>query len=84
MCLLYWGFAIYLYERVLDPPPPPPPPLVNYCKAVQPKVQNYFLESGVKFTGNALYFYQKLFFSRGVMALTPLSYGMSDVNPHLT
>ena len=43
-----------------------------------------FLESGVKFTGNALYFYQKLIFSQEGIPPDPLSYGMSDVNPHLT
>ena len=43
-----------------------------------------FLDSGVKFTGNALYFYQKLIFFQGGMPLDPLSYNMSDVNLHLT
>ena len=44
-----------------------------------------FLASGVKFTGNALYFDQKLiFFAGGGHTPNPLSYGMSDVNPHLT
>ena len=44
-----------------------------------------FLETGVRITGNALYFYQKLIFFPGEHALPdPLSYGMSDVNPHLT
>ena len=43
-----------------------------------------FLESGVNFTGNALYFYQKLIFFPGGMPHDRLSYNMSDVNPHLT
>ena len=45
----------------------------------QPGVQKKQPDFGVKFTGNALYFYPKLIFFPD-----PPSYGMSDVNPHLT
>ena len=47
------------------------PPLKNDLKGSNPSTK-LFLESGVKFTGNALYFYQKLIFFRGACPSTPL------------
>ena len=53
---------------------PPPPPTCKSRKGGSTQRTKLFLESGVKFTGNALYFYQKLIFSffPGGMPLTPL------------
>ena len=62
---------------------PPHPLLENNVKGFNPRYKIIF-ESGVKFTGNELYFYQKLIFSRAGMYPDPHSYGISDVKPHLT
>ena len=57
----------------------------NNVKGFNPKYKIIFLESGVKFTGNALYFYQKfIFFPGWGMPPNAPSYGMFDVNPHLS
>ena len=50
-------------------------------KGVQCKVQNYFLRVVLSLYN---YIFTKINFSLGGMPPDPLSYGMSDVNPHLT
>ena len=63
---------------------PPPPPLKNNVKGFNPKYI-LFLESGVKIYRKCTIFLPQILFPGvGGMSPDPPSYGMSDVNPHLT
>ena len=53
-------------------------------QGVQPKVQNYFLRVVLNLQEMHYIFTKNFFFFPVGMPPDPLSYNMSDVNPHLT